>query len=474
VPEYPFPPPATPFCEITPLSLDMLTKSSSWDDVAFLDTSKEPFRGGIWKKEAVAAKPVHIPDEDAEDDAEGSGDGTDHSLEALKIKEARTMSTPALASSQNAVRPRGAKKDSIQSLADIGLSSGFDRTIKPDPPRGMRSTSFAAAAGPTATADTADGDHVRSDRDPLGKHDEASAILKDLSSKSATASPSGSPSGSPRRESSISLASNDHSTGISANASSESLHANPLPQRASVASIQSLNQSSGPDTPTSAHLDSQPAHQEEPKHPKTLASAARSLTSTDRKQALASINAATAAAQRWGWGVINRNKQREAEAANKERTPETPMGRGRPLPPPGIPLPPPERSPMKTNPFTVPKRRPVPPPQLPKRPDTTTNEQTSDTSYLSPKPPLPERRNRQSSFQEDNEHRDDVLVVQAPVESAPTSPVVDEHQDDFLGHGEPESRSGATEDLANQEVERAPALSTESATNENHVGTSEQ
>lgn len=451
----------------------MLTKSSSWDDVAFLDTSKETFRGGIWKKEAVVAKPVNIPDEDAEDEAEADGEGTENSLEALKIKETRTMSTPALVSSQNVVKPRAAKKSTIKSLADIGLSSGFEKPIRPDPSRAIRSTSFAAVVDPMVTADHADGDYVRSDQDPLRKHDEASVILKDLSSKSV--SPSGSPQGSPRHGSSISLASNDHSTGISANASSESLHANPMPQRSSIASIQSLNQGSGPGTPTSANFDSKPPSlNEEPKHPKTLASAARSLTNTDRKQALASINAATAAAQKWGWGVLNRNKQKEAEAANRERAPETPMGGGRPLPPPGIPLPPPERSPMTTNPFAVPKRRPLPPPQLPKRPDTTINEQSSDISHLSPKPALPERRNRQSSFQGNDEHKDEVLVVEAPVESAPTSPVVDEHHDDFFGHGEPESHSGVTEDLADQEVERAPVLSTESATNENQVGASER
>jgi hypothetical protein len=450
----------------------MLTNSSSWDDVAFLDTGKEPFRGGIWKKEAVVTKPVNIPDEDAEDEAEADGERTENPLEALKIKEARTMSTPALVSSQNVVKPRAAKKGSIKSLADIGLSSGFEKPIKPDPLRAIRSTSFAAAADPMVTADHADGDYVRSDQDPLRKHDEASVILKDLSSKSV--SPSGSPQGSPRRDSSISLASNDHSTGISANASSESLHANPMPQRSSIASIQSLDQSSGLGTPTSANFDSKPPSlNEETKHPKTLASAARSLTNTDRKQALASINAATAAAQKWGWGVLNRNKQKEAEAANRERAPETPVGRGRPLPPPGIPLPPPERSPMTTNPFVV-KRRPLPPPQLPKRPDTTINEQSSDISHLSPKPALPERRNRQSSFQGDDEHRDEVLVVEAPVESTPTSPAVDEHHDDFFGHGEPGSHSGITEDLADQEVERAPALSTENATNENQVGASEQ
>ena len=452
----------------------MLTENYSWDDVAFLNTSKETFRGGIWKKEAIVAQPENIPDEDAEDEAEAGGEGTVNSVEALQTKEARTMSTPALISSQN-LKTRAAKKGSIKSLADIGLSSGFEKPITPDPPRVMRSTPFAAAADPMVTVNHADGDYVRSDHDPLRKRDEASTILKDLSSKSVTASPSESPQGSPPQESSISLALNDRSTGISANASRESLHATHTPQRSSIASIQSLNQSSGPLTPTSANFDSQASSlNEEQKLPKTLASAARSITNADRKQALASINAATAAAQKWGWGVLNRNKQKEADAASRERVLEAPMGRGRPLPPPGTPLPPPERSPMKNNPFAVPKRRPVPPPMLPKRPDASINGQASDVSHPSQKPALPERRNRQSSFQGDDEHGDEVLVVEAPVESAPTSPAVDEHHDDFFGHGESESQPVFSEGLTDREMKTEPAQSTGAATNESQVVAVEQ
>lgn len=449
----------------------MLTKAYSWDDVAFLDTSKEPFRGGIWKKEAAVAKPEHIPDEDAEDEAEAGEERTENPIEALKTKETRIMSTPALVSSENGVKARAAKKGSIKSLGDIGLSSSFEKPARPDPPRAIRSTSFAAAANPMVTANHADGDYGRGDHDPARRRDEVSAILKDLSSKSMTASPSESPQGSPPREISISLPSTDHSTGISAKTSSESLHATQTLQRSSLSSTQSLNQSSGPGTPTSANFDSQPTSlAEEPKKPKTLASAARSLTSTDRKQALAAVNAATAAAQKWGWGVLNRNKQKETEAANRERALETPMGRGRPLPPPGIPLPPPERSPMKTNPFAVPKRRPVPPPMLPKRPDTNVNGQDSDSGRPSPKPPLPERRNRQSSFQGDDEHGDEVLVVEAPVESAPTSPAVDEHHDDFFGHGEPESHAAVIEEAQDWGTETTKAPSTEEASDELQVG----
>ena len=420
------------------------------------------------------AKPVSIPDEDPEDEAEAGGEGTENSIEALKTKGTRTMSTPILVPSQNDIKARTTKKGSIKSLADIGISSALEKPIRPDPPRVMRSTSFAAAADPMVTANHADGDHARGDHDPLYKHDDASAVLKDLSSKSITASPSESPQGSPPNESSISLTLNNHSTGISRNASRESFHATHTPKRSSIASMRSLDQNSGPSTPTSASFDSQPGSlDEKPNNPKTFASAARSLANTDRKQALASINAATAAAQKWGWGVLNRNRQREAEAANRERVLETPMGRGRPLPPPGIPLPPPDRSAMKPNSFAVPKRRPVPPPMLPKRADPVGNGQSSDVSNPPPKPPLPERRNRQSSFQGDDEHRDEVLVVEAPVESAPTSPLIDEHHDEFFGHGEPEIQPAITQEATDRDAEAAKAGATEYAMYDDRVAAEE-
>lgn len=39
-------------------------------------------------------------------------------------------------------------------------------------------------------------------------------------------------------------------------------------------------------------------------------------------------------------------------------------------------------------------------------------------------------------MQTNNLPEDEVLVVEAPTESAPTTPAADEHHDDFFGHGE--------------------------------------
>ncbi len=78
----------------------------------------------------------------------------------------------------------------------------------------------------------------------------------------------------------------------------------------------------------------------------------------------------------------------------------------------------------------------MPPPLLPKRPETEgLQEPTSARS--SPKPPLPDRRKRQSSRLTDEEAENEILVVEAPSESAPASPAHDDSHDEFFGHGEP-------------------------------------
>ena len=387
------------------------------------------------------AKPEDIPEEDAEDEAEAGEEATDASIDILKNKEARTMSTPTLASSGNGIKARTGKQGSINSLSEIGngLSSGIDRSNRAEAPRMMRSTSFATVADPMVSTSHADGDYLRSDADSRRKRDEASTILKDLSSK---ASPSGSLHGSPPNEPSITTSSKDESATVSPKASQESLRASDVRPRSAASSLQSPSQTSFPLSPSSETLDTEArSEKQDAKSTKGFGSAARSLTATDRKQALASINAATAAAQKWGWGVINRNKQKEAEAASKAKTLSTPMGRGHPLPPPGIPLPPPERNLASGLPFALPKRKPVPPPLLPKRPDGSAH----GTGEGSPKPALPERRDRQSSFKGHEDQADEVLVVEAPQESAPSSPAPDEHRDDFFGHGEDESSMGAWE-----------------------------
>lgn len=93
------------------------------------------------------------------------------------------------------------------------------------------------------------------------------------------------------------------------------------------------------------------------------------------------------------------------------------MGRGQPLPPPGVPLPLPDKK-TKTAPIPVPKRKPIiPAPGLPQR--NQTGSTTSRQHHAAPPPPLPTRNSRKNTDTGD----DSLLVVSAP--SEPTTPVTE-------------------------------------------------
>lgn len=429
-----------------------------WDDMPFHDTSHERYRGGIWKKEPVSAASTDIPNEEPEDSAEAGLSGT--TTPADMSKDERVLSMPVLADTKGLAKSNSARKSTSSFSEILGLKSS-EPSEKPDPPtpRLMRSPSFASAASPTITSNHADiNPPPRGEATP--RNESVASFLKGISSKSGSgsASPSGSQTGSPPTESAMASVMKDQTGSVGSKSSNDSSalqseHQGPhlpdtpiarTPTTMSTASINSNNL-------TDLNRDGSRSSQESNK-PKGFAQAARSLTTADRKQAIASITAASVAAQRWSWGVLARNKQRESQAAaeagtqesgaeNAVSVPREPMGRGRPLPPPGIPLPPPEK-PLKNNAFALPKRKAVPPPLLPQRPDGNLQGEPSP-ARSSPKPPsLPDRRRRQSSMMHDEDAESEVLVVEAPTESAPTSPapVADEHHDDFFGHGEPGGR----------------------------------
>jgi hypothetical protein len=430
--------------------------SPFWDDVPFFDTRPQKYRGGIWKREAQDTTTEIPDDEEPEDVAEADSSGTP--TPAMLAKDERVMSMPVLGDNNGIGTAKAAKK-SLASLNDMWGKKKSEPVDRPDAstPRLLRSTSFANAADPTITTNHADANTPARGSEASTHRESVATILKDISARSSSSNQSGSdsPAGSPPAESAMAMAmamkgrSSSNASGASDDGdqvSRLSRRSSSLPHTPKNASRTSLPPS---DTPEAKDGSRPPTAEAEKEPPKKFSFSAKSLTSGDRKQALASVNAAAAAAQKWGWGVLARNKQREAQAAAAKAAEEAsngassvrePMGRGRPLPPPGIPLPPPERP--KTGSFLASKRKPVPPPMLPKRPET---EGSSTPAKSSPKPPLPERRKRQSSMH--HHHPDDeneVLVVEAPIESAPSSPVDHdepqyydgEDRDDFFGHGE--------------------------------------
>jgi hypothetical protein len=68
-----------------------------WDDIPFLDTSSQPFRGGIWEREiSKAGVKIEIPDE-LDLHNESILPSEDDSLDVLKTRDDRTISMPEFA-----------------------------------------------------------------------------------------------------------------------------------------------------------------------------------------------------------------------------------------------------------------------------------------------------------------------------------------------------------------------------------------
>lgn len=141
--------------------------------------------------------------------------------------------------------------------------------------------------------------------------------------------------------------------------------------------------------------------------------------SSQKKNTLAAVTNAAAQARQWGWNAIQRQKdaRRNSEASSPVDLSQ-PMGRGQPLPPPGTPLPGPTNGKTKIGPVpppaSAPKRKPIP----------STVPEQEDEGHLQP-PPLPGRKRRGGSVVEDEPIIEQMLVVEAPEDSEPSTPADD-------------------------------------------------
>lgn len=144
---------------------------------------------------------------------------------------------------------------------------------------------------------------------------------------------------------------------------------------------------------------------------------------------LAAVSNAAATAKRWGWNALQRQNGQGPDGRKLSDTPvvdlNQPMGRGQPLPPPGTPLPGPDKR-SKVTPIPVPKRSPVQPPSLPGRQQSTTSVDQAKAGGRRPVPvpPLPRRRRVSEAYLDDGEVEENMLVVEVPADSQPNSPLL--------------------------------------------------
>ncbi|KAJ5819774.1 hypothetical protein N7474_005365 [Penicillium riverlandense] len=402
-----------------------------WDDVPFLDTLGQAFRGGVWQRD--------IPEPDLRpeipDESESTVPGTPKSVraeggaEVLKAKDEKTMSMPVLPDpSVTKLKSRKGPKSPISerfSHSPSASSTGIDRSDSVPLPRAIRtSQTFSLAADPVVTADNAKVDPVVSESKGEEKTNATSSMIE-IRNRSPPASPSHTPSSSPptagpmmpeyalhSREPSI-AESIDSVSFVNDNAIER-----PSPARLESNSFSSLRSSRGSSS-TSVASD-------KPKRRSTIETITRSITSassSDDKPM--TIGAATAAAKKWGWNVFGKGDQNGPSSEQRHAgTPDQPIGRGHPHPAPGAPLPRPEKYSLKKTQASLPKRKPVPPP-LPDRPRT-----VGEQRRPVPPPPLPRRKPAPPTVRTDGGSADELLVVEAPRDSEPSSPALGELQED--------------------------------------------
>ncbi|QKX63924.1 uncharacterized protein TRUGW13939_11096 [Talaromyces rugulosus] len=391
-----------------------------WDDIPFLDTISLPFRGGVWQREIPRTMDkVVIPDEtEGQNESEGSVDSIP--IEALKGKDDRNWSTPDFFKpGPPSLKSRKSSKSNASDtlIEESAASSSIDKRMSSSPPEAIRARTFSNVVDPVVTLDHGKVDRVDSEppksssRRDKAKRDAASSIIE-IKTRSQSNSVSSTPYGSPQKETSFQNATLYHG---------EDVFAEPL----------DVKENEGSRRPYSSHSDAISSNvslnsttttttTEEKKRKGTFDGVSRSFTqslSAEKRTTIAALGTATAAAaKKWGWNVLNKGEQgKPDESRPKPGTPEHPIGRGRPLPPPGIPLPPPERNPFKSKSgsVSVPRRKPAPP--LP--------EFLQEEKRPVPPPPLPKRKS--APLRETNViFTDEVLVVEAPADSEPNSPTV--------------------------------------------------
>lgn len=334
------------------------------------------------------------------------------------------MSTPTVNSPSSTYSRKAAKSAmDLTSTESMGSSSGVERTSSlPEKPKALRSGSFSSSS-PIVSTDAINADVFKPSTPPESSH--AVNAMAALSSSNPTIhSPVGSPARGNKLGSQSSKASSRHSD-LSEKLSHEEL----TPQPSSSKPIATTGQSSSrPPSPASMSG----ASFSDAQSTKSFGSfgfgkdSRRDTSSSgnsaeSKKLTLTAVTNAAATAKQWGWNALQRRNGGKAdESPEPASSRPLVMGRGQPLPPPGVPLPRPQKTP--TAPIPVPRRKPIAPPELPSKEHVKPSLEARQSHPLPP-PFLPKRRSRGSSSEVSG---DGLFVVSAPQgDSEPTTPLTE-------------------------------------------------
>ena len=394
-----------------------------WDDSPFTDSSHQKFRGGIWSDESVSdhSQPEHtkIPDEAPEDEAEADVemDAAPVVQGSLQTKDERSTSIPVVPGAPTSIPFSKAATSSAQVIVDPAKEATSTALQKRNElPKALRSRSFASAANPLLSMDNANVDSTQKEKSLKQQRQDAASAIKAISNRPRPSSPSD--HDERIKPDTTALGENDRNPSSRSSLLSDVIdHGEPDPH---VAITDSPGQVSLPSTLTSTSSRSLPlGFNNDTQHPKALQGDTRSTGNSEKRQSVVALGAATAAAKNWGWSMLSRNSnQKQLYGANQDSTGNLsqPIGRGRPLPPPGQPLPFPEGTRSKITGVIPPKRKPLASPVMPSR------KQDEVKARMETPPPLPVRK-RQKSRSLSNAGDEGLLIVEAPYDFEPSSPM---------------------------------------------------
>ena len=392
-----------------------------WDDIPFLNTAGQRYRGGIWREEGG-----HPRQEASEPSVCQNLKGSEDSILGLEKEnpstqfvhhQRKTMSTPVLST--------------LPSPSDKGLSQSENPDNGTDPttevsshaepqsysnkPKALRSSSFVSSASPVVSMDTTPVDALKQLRQ--SEQQGAASAMIAISNRSQPSSPADSPIGSPSKPSIFTHHRESHSS-VSSRETVEHSFDEELEPHSNSRSGTLSSYSSGSATAIGRSLRSAPDTDQTQRHASSIYAAS---PGSEKRHSLAALGVATTVARKWGLGVLGRNNDVRSGTDNTidgERmgTPTHPMGRGRPLPPPGTPLPRPERKGTRSKPNLgkVRARKPVP---------TSTSAIKQDgSSPLSLNLPRTSSQRAQGSIIDDGD-QNGLLIVAAPsTDSEPSTP----------------------------------------------------
>ncbi|KAK3996931.1 hypothetical protein QBC44DRAFT_124247 [Cladorrhinum sp. PSN332] len=480
-----------------------------WDDTPFFNTEHKKWRGGIFHDDRV--KPTM--DLESAMAQEGELDEVDHLEETHGIQETelphieKSHSVPVLEKAtglfgrkmKSKADLRGSPSASSTSLElkNEARMSSASLDIKPEPrgstanfdikkdisaeakldvkestsPPPVLSVPFAQPSTPIVGTDTATADIFKPSSSPPNESPAISAMAN-LTAKTKSSSPA------PPQESSfkpyITSKTSSQSSSSSLEVTDNEKDSDKTPQARRHTTSSADSHDNGTHSPAPSSKDSIRSQTGSitrgffTRRDTSLSSSAPespSLGDTQKRNALAAVSNVAASAKRWGINAFQRRVNDGGHGTNGSTAGHAapldlnqPMGRGQPLPPPGTPLPMPDKK-TTSAPIPVPKRKPLaPPPQFPHH-EEPAKHQTERRPV--PPPPLPKRRQFRS--EEAAADGDSMLVVAAPADSEPTTPLSTSYSDPSYIHPFVEDMDNIPDEVVGEEKAAKPSSEKESS-----------